>query len=365
MRLFRLCCSIPTVVLLLSSSAIGQVVTSTLYGTVADPNGAVIPGATITVLNVDRGSTVTRTTGDTGDVVFPALPVGEYVITIEAKGFKTLKRSGVSLSAGQESHLTFALEIGQLAEAIEVKGETQLINTANAEQRSNLESERVQDLPTTRRDWTNLLNLTTGAQVSGGSVRLNGLAPSSFRLTVDGTDATQDNEIPSFSMSGNFNYIKAVSTEAIAEVNVAKGIASAEIANTMSGNVNIITKSGTNSFHGSLFWLNNIEDLNARNQFLTTKPGLVYNQFGGSFGGPIRRNKIFFFTSYDGYRHRGFQALNGQVPPLSSGPESVLPPTSTTRFSRSTRCPISATPPTPSPERGMVRERSKAMTTLP
>src|SRR5262249_24876527 len=179
------------------------------------------------------------------------------------------------------------LEIGLLTETIEVKGESLLINTANSEQRSNLDVIRVQDLPTTRRDWTNLLNLTTGAQVSGGSVRLNGLAPSSFRLTGDGTDANQDNELPSFSMSGSFNYIKSVSTEAIAEVNIAKGIASAEIANTMSGNVNIITKSGTNNFRGSVFWLNNVEDLNARNQFLTTKPGLVYNQFGGSFGGPI------------------------------------------------------------------------------
>ena len=299
---------------LLASSAMGQVVTSTLYGTVIDPNNALIPGALVTVLNVDRGSTVSRSTDNAGEVTFASLPIGDYVITVEAKGFKTLKRSGVSLSAGQEPRLTFVLEIGQLAETIEVKGESMLLNTTNAEQRANLDVGRVQDLPTSRRDWTSLLNLTTGAQVSGGSIRLNGLAPSSFRLTVDGTDATQDNELPSFSMSGNFNYIKSVSSEAIAEVNIAKGIASAEIANTMSGNVNIITKSGTNDFHGSLFWLNNVENLNARNQFLATKPGLVYNQFGGSFGGPIRRNKLFFFTTYDGYRHRGFQALNGQVP---------------------------------------------------
>jgi hypothetical protein len=292
----------------------GQVVTSTLYGTVVDPNGAVIPGATVTLLNVERGSTVARSTGSNGDVIFTALPIGQYEITVEATGFKKLKRSGVNLSAGEEVRLTFAVEIGAVAETVEVKGESVLINTANAEQRSNLELTRVQELPTSRRDWTNLLNLTTGAQVSGGSVRLNGLATDSLRVTVDGTDATQDNELPSFSMSGNFNFIKTVSTEAIAEVNVAKGITSAEIANTMSGNVNIITKSGTNNFHGSLFWLNNVEDLNARNQFLTTKPGLVYNQFGGSFGGPIIRNRIFFFTTYDGYRLRGFTALNGQVP---------------------------------------------------
>ncbi|HET8547631.1 MAG TPA: hypothetical protein VFL57_06500 [Bryobacteraceae bacterium] len=172
----------------------------------------------------------------------------------------------------------------------------------------------MRELPTFRRDWTNLLNLSTGVQVSGGSVRLNGLAPSSFRLTVDGTDATQDNEQPSLSMSGNFNFIKGVATEAIAEVNLAKGIASAEIANTMSGNVNIITKSGTNAFHGSAFWLNNTENFNARLQFLNNKPNLVYNQYGGSYGGPIVKNRVFFFCAYESYRQRGFQALNEQVP---------------------------------------------------
>ena len=165
---------------------------------------------------------------------------------------------------------------------------------------------KLESFPTSRRDWTQLLNLSTGVQTTGGAVRLNGLPPSSFRLTVDGTDATQDNELPSFSMSGGFNQIKGVASEAIAEVNLVKGIASAEIANTMSGNVNIITKSGTNQFHGSAFWLNNTENFNARQQFLKNKPGLIYNQYGGSIGGPIVRNKVFFFGAYEGYRQSGF-----------------------------------------------------------
>ena len=300
--------------MLVASSAMGQVVTATLYGTVLDPQGAIVASATVTALNVGRGTSLSRQSNELGEASFPSLPVGEYAITIEAKGFKTLKRSGITLSAGQDLRMSFTLEVGQIAETIEVTGEAPLVNTSNAEQRSNLESARVQELPISRRDWTNLLSLATGVQVSGGAVRLNGLAPSSFRLTVDGTDATQDSELPSFAMSGNFNFIKGVSTEAISEVNVAKGIASAEIANTMSGNVNIITKSGTNQIHGSAFWLNNTENLNARQQFLRTKPGVVYNQFGGSLGGPAIKNKLFFFGAFDGYRLRGFQALNGQVP---------------------------------------------------
>ncbi len=300
--------------LLLGTNAAAQVVTAAFNGTIVDPNGAVIPGASVTVLNVDRGSTLTRESDGMGEASFPSLPIGQYTITVESKGFKTLKRSNIELSAGQDLRLTLTMDIGQLTETVEVKGEAPLVNTSNAEQRTNLEAARIRELPVARRDWTNLLNLTPGAQVGGTSVRMNGLPPSSLRITVDGTDATQDNEQPSFAMSGGFNFIKGVSTEAIAEVNVAKGIASAEIANTMSGNVNIITKSGTNSFHGSLFWLNNVENLNARNQFLRTKPGLTFNQFGGSFGGPIIRNKVFFFGAYEGYRLRGFQALNGQVP---------------------------------------------------
>ncbi|HET8546894.1 MAG TPA: TonB-dependent receptor [Bryobacteraceae bacterium] len=299
---------------LLPAACWGQVVTATLYGTVLDPNGGGIPNARVTATNVDRGTAIVRETDGSGQVTLTSLPVGNYVISVEAPGFKSLRQSGIALSAGEDLRVDFKLELGQVAERIEVTAEAPLINTANAEQRTTLETLRVRELPTFRRDWTNLLNLSTGVQVTGGAVRLNGLAPASFRLTVDGTDATQDNELPSFAMSGNFNFIKGVATEAIAEVNLAKGIASAEIANTMSGNVNIITRSGTNAFHGSLFWLNNTENFNARLQFLRNKPNLVYNQYGGSFGGPFVKNRLFFFGAYEGYRQRGFQALNEQVP---------------------------------------------------
>ena len=298
----------------MATTAMGQVVTATLYGTVLDPNGAVVPNATVTALNVGRGTSTVRQSDAAGEVVLSSLPVGDYTITVEVPGFKSLRRTGIALSAGQDLRLNLTLEIGQVAESVEVTSEAPLINTANAEQRTNLEQVRLKELPTFRRDWTQLLTLSTGVQTAGGAVRLNGLAPSSFRLTVDGTDATQDNELPSFSMSGNFNFIKGVATEAIAEVNLAKGIASAEIANTMSGNVNIITKSGTNQFHGSIFELINTENFNARSQFLSNKPNLVYNQYGGSLGGPIIRNKVFFFGAYEGYQQRGFQALNEQVP---------------------------------------------------
>ncbi len=299
---------------LMASPGFSQVVSATLYGTVVDPNQAVIPSAKVSIKNEGTGQSLSTETAGTGEFTFVSVPAGTYTITVEASGFKTRVQSGLELRAGQQQRLTFALEIGQVTETIEVTGQAPLINTANAEQRSALDSLEVKDLPTTKRDWTSLLGLTPGIDSGSSNVRLNGLPGASFRLTVDGTDATQDTEQPSFAMSGGFNFIRGVSTEAVAEVSVAKGIASAEIANTMSGNVNITTKSGTNQFHGSAFLLNNVENFNARSQTLSNKPGLVYNQFGGSLGGPIVKDKAFFFGVYEGYRLAGFSALSDDVP---------------------------------------------------
>ncbi len=121
---------------------------------------------------------------------------------------------------------------------------------------------------------------------------------------------------PQLSMYQNFNLVKTVSLEAISEVQVAKGIASAEIANTMSGNVNLITKSGTNAFHGSVFENYQGGKFQARPQFLTTKPPVVFNQFGGSIGGPIVKDKLFFFGVYEGYRQKRADRCPGQLCPL-------------------------------------------------
>ena len=131
---------------------------------------------------------------------------------------------------------------------------------------------------------------------------------------MDGTQASASSEETSLTSFGSFNLIKVVSLEAISEVNVNKGIVQAEYANTLSGNVGLITKSGTNSYHGSFFENYQNGDLNARNQFLTTKPDSSLHQFGGSFGGPIARNKLFVFGVYEGYRQTSFVAINSDVP---------------------------------------------------
>jgi len=295
-----------------------QITTATIYGTVLDSSGAPIAGARVATTDELTGRAFSVQTGATGDFTLAFVPVGKYSITGEAAGFKIEKRSNIQLSAGQKLGLVIKLQVGAITESIEVKAETPLINTISGEQQSVMATGlEVSELPVSRRDWTGLLRLGTGV-VQGGrqgiGLSMNGLPPTAFRLTVDGTDSEGDAETPSLSMFGNFNYVKGVSLEAIAEVGVTRGIMPAEIANTMSGNVNLITRSGTNEFHGSLFLNNQTENGNARNQFLTSKVPLVFNQFGGSLGGPIVRNKAFFFAVYEGYRESAFRALNGNVP---------------------------------------------------
>jgi hypothetical protein len=300
--------------LLCVNLASAQVITSTVYGIVTDPSGAAIPGATVTATSEDSGASSATATDGSGEFTLGSLQPGRYSIQIEAQGFKSRKMTGLALAAGARVRQTFALEVGAVNTEVEVTATAPILNSVTAEQRSNIVSEQITELPTSRRDWTGLLQLNTGVTVGDGRVSLNGLPSASFRFTVDGTDSSASSEQPSISLYQNFNFIQGVSMEAVEEVNVAKGIASAEIASSMSGNVNVITKRGTNDFHGSLFELNQTENLNARTQTLKTKPPLVFNQFGGSVGGPIIKNKLFAFGVYEGYRLRGFNSFNSTVP---------------------------------------------------
>lgn len=295
-----------------------QVTTATVYGNVGDPSGAQIPDASVIIVNEETGSVQTATTSPTGEFTFNFLPVGRYTLTITASGFKEQAESGLELTAGQRVRRTYVLEIGSLTEKVTVTAGKALVNTVNAEQLISHGTTEIREMPLARRDWTNLLNVGTGVEVrgsgGGSGISLNGLPPGGFSLTVDGTQASASSEETSLTLRGNFNLIKVISLEAISEVNVNKGIVPAEYANTLSGNIGLITKSGTNSFHGSLFENYQSADLNARNQFLSTKPPVTLHQFGGSFGGPIARNKLFAFGVYEGYRLDSFVAFNSDVP---------------------------------------------------
>jgi outer membrane receptor protein involved in Fe transport len=316
---------VPAFLLVFQAVLSAQVTTASFYGTVTDPSGAVVPAAAVTLTSEQTGAVRSTVTDSSGDFVFDFLKVGVYMFRIEAQGFKKYQVSGMEFASAQNLRQTFALQVGAVAETVEVTGAASLVNTVSAEQREGMSTLQVRELPLARRNYTGLLNMGTGITVANagsqpghgdrdGGVRLNGLGRSGTTFTLDGTDANANNEGRSGNMFTNMNYIDIISIEAVQEVQVVKGIIPAEYGQGLAGNVNLITKSGSNDFHGSAFENFQSERLNARNQFLTNKPPVTFNQFGGSLGGPVRRNKIFFFGTYEGYRESFFRVLSANVP---------------------------------------------------
>ena len=301
--------------LLVAVAGQAQVTTATIEGMVLDPSGAVIPGASVTVANQGTVQQRTEITNDRGEFTFTFLPPGDYTISVEATGFKAYRQTGLQLIAGQNVRRDLKLEIGGSGEQVTVIAETPLVNAVSAEQDVNLTETAVRELPLARRDLRNILNLGTGitAQTDVG-VSMNGLPPRGFLFTIDGINAAGNSELRSLGLYQDFNIIKGVTIEAIEQVQVARGLFSADVANTVGGNVNLLTKKGTNDYHGSLFENYQAGGLNARNQFATTPESLVFHQFGGSIGGPIRRDSMFFFGAFEGYRLTAQRALTGFMP---------------------------------------------------
>ncbi len=291
-----------------------QVTTATFYGIVTDPSGAVIAAAEATLTNEGTQATLRQTADSTGEFVFNFVPVGTYTLRVQANGFKVSLNKGIPLSAGESLRRTFALEVGTVSESVEVLSQASLVNTVSAEQRESIGTAQVQELPLSRRNVAGLVTLSSGVTRSGGDVYLNGAGRGGTSVSVDGTDATGNPERPSLAMFGDFNYINGISIEAVGEVQIIKGVIPAEYTRSMGGNLNIISRSGTNQFHGSVFENFRAENLNARLQFLSTKPGVTFNQFGGSIGGPVLRDRLFGFFVYEGYRERAFSAVSGNVP---------------------------------------------------
>lgn len=300
--------------LLLGMPAAAQVTTATIYGRVVDQSGAIVPEAAVTVNDKQSGVTRSTTTNERGEFTLAFLPVGSYSLTVEAKGFKTFTETGVDVAAGQKLSRDYTLALGTTSEAVTITAEVPLLNTTSAQDSVRLNTLQVSSLPMVNRDITSLLNLGTGVSASGSAISINGLPTRGFSFSVDGVDASPDSEQASLSQYQDYNFIKGVSVEAVREVEVAKNIFSAEIGNSISGNVNLITKSGTNQLHGSVFEYYRSGGLAAVNHLTSTKTSLVYHQFGASAGGPLIRDKLFLFGAYEGYRLNQKAPLTGNVP---------------------------------------------------
>jgi outer membrane receptor protein involved in Fe transport len=299
-----------------SVSTGAQVTTSTLVGLVRDTSNAVIPGATVVATHEGTGVAREGVTDSNGEFVFSALPNGPYTVRIELTGFKPLENRSMQLGAGQTVRQTFQLEVGTLAETITVAGEAPLIETAASLQADSLGAQEVTELPVNRRNLTNLMSLTAGVNVSGdGMVQMNGVAAGGTGVTVDGTEANSNPEARSLSQYGGQNQISVMSLDSVAEVQIVKGVLPAEYGGVVGGQINVISRSGTNVFHGSTFYSGQNEKWNARNFFSTaTQPVGTFHQYGGTLGGPILRNRAFFFATYEGYQEEIQQNLSTTVP---------------------------------------------------
>ncbi len=296
-----------------------QINTATVTGTVNDPSHAAIPAATVRITNEGTGRIKNATSGAQGRFTFPFLVPGTYTLTVDAKGFTRLQRTGLSLVAGQVLRLDLELKLGNVTQTVTVSGRAPLLQRASSDELHTMTNLQVQQLPQAKLDWTNLMNVVPGvlkvtSAGTGASLQMNGLAAHSMKFTVDGTDASGDSRAPSFGFYQSPNVINTLNTDAIAEVSVLKGIMPASVSGTMSGSVNLISKSGTNQFHGDVYEINSVNAMNARNQFLSTKPRSTFNEFGGSLGGPIIKDKFFFFGSYEGVRTSEFKPLSDDVP---------------------------------------------------
>jgi hypothetical protein len=309
------CCALLAVLMSFAAAhpSAAQVTTATVYGLVTDATGAVLPGTGVTLTDESTAAVFTGVTNARGEVAFPFLPVGQYTLTADLSGFTRHEQRGLALSAGQTLRLAIPLSVAGLTDTVRVTAGA-LINRANPQQQTVIGDEQLRELPLANRDWTRAIELDTAMQATNNGVVMNGLPPAALTLTVDGTNGSSDAERAAIGPQGSFSVINAVSTEAIEEISVTNGIASAEFGGTMAGNVNIVTRSGSNALHGSVFNNHQRDELDARNPFVSTVPDKTYNQFGGSFGGPLLRNRLFFFGAYEGVRSERMTVESGAVP---------------------------------------------------
>jgi hypothetical protein len=320
------------VLLTIPSGAIGQVTTATIIGTVSDSNGGQIPNAKVTARNVETGLTRSVMTGEDGNYRIEFLPVGNYSIEIEASsGFKKAFKEGIVLQVNDTARVDFALEVGQVNETVTITDETPQINTSTAELGRTVQTKEIENLPLVERNVFALLDLTPGVQSNNTGVATASAAtnnnvlgfPEQRTLINGGTDGGTGSV--NYFLDGGTNMTNLRNTgnvapnpEAIREFKVTTNSYNAEYGRFASGVINIVTKSGTNKFNGSVYEFVRNEAFNANNYgSRVARPPYKRNQFGGSIGGPIIKDRTFFFFTYSGLRQQESRFLSGARVPTA------------------------------------------------
>jgi len=302
----------------LHGALFGIAATGTILGRVTDPSGAVVPGASITILNQETNASRHVETNETGNYTAPLLPPGMYRITVEKPTFARAIFNDITLGVNDVLRVDAAIRIGQLSDEITVGDDAlPLVQADSSTLGQVIDRQKITELPLNERNFLSFTLLTPGSQMpsegsqnsgQGAAVSVNGAREQSNNYLLDGHN-NNDQAIN--------HYTVLPSVDAIEEFRVQSANSSADFGRSGGGQINVVLKSGTNDLHGSAFWFLRNRNLDARNYFdrpectLSSIPGscadmpnLDRSQFGGTLGGPLRRDKTFLFGSYEGLRLR-------------------------------------------------------------
>jgi hypothetical protein len=304
-------------------SAIAQIDRAVLEGAVLDPSGAAIVGASVKILAVNTDIAQEQRTNSKGYYRFPGIAVGRYTVTATSAGFKTNVIEEVVLRVGQTRTLDINLEVGGASEKVEVKAPSGPSNRTSAEASTVIDTNQIANLPNNGRDWASFTLLAPFAQDDGGgdqrTIRFAGRARDDNNFQIDGVDAGGIQEQAQKSQTR-----LQISQDAIDEYRVSSALYDAEYGTQAGGQVNVVTKSGTNALHGSVFGYlrNSVFDARNFNDFDINGnpaiPAFRYGQYGISIGGPVVKDKVFFFLNYEGLRQYGGATTRVLVPSPSS-----------------------------------------------
>lgn len=308
-QIFTLCLCFLTAL----SLSLGQIATGIISGTVTDASGGVLPGVTITVRNVDTGITQSVLTDDAGRYSVAQLALGSYEVQGDLGGFKTTVRQGITLTVGREAVVNIELTVGEIAEKVVVSGEAPLVETTSTALGGLVDDKKIRDLPLNGRNFAQLALLQPGVTAYNSEVSnvlvgtglkfsVNGARPSNNNFMLDGVNMADTGGATPGSATG-----QTLGVEAIREFSVLTNTYSAAFGRNSGGVINIVSQSGTNAWHGSVFEFHRNSALDAKNFFdphSSKIPHFIRNQFGFAVGGPIKKDHTFIFGNYEGLRER-------------------------------------------------------------
>jgi Carboxypeptidase regulatory-like domain len=320
-------CSLLAMLLLVGSTIARADITGSISGIVTDSSGAVIPGAKVIATAVSTNVQHATVTDAKGFYAFPALNVDVYTVTLAQSGFDQFLMSGITINANSAVRVDIKLTVGKVSNTVEVKSDTLRVETESTQMGQVIEGEKITSVPLNGRSFINLLALQPGVSPYTGNDDTSGVGAST--LSGDQSNGTQS--VNGGRVGSNGFMVNGADAEegvhngaamipnldSIAEFRIITNNFNAEYGNFSGGQVNVVTKSGANKFSGNIFEFLRNTDLDAKNYYSTQRGVFIQNQFGGTFGGPIKKDKVFFFADYQGTRQIVGQTQNFPVPSLS------------------------------------------------